>query len=83
MERCNTSLGKIAVALADAIVESAAASRSRAGTAGSSAELAWVRCHDQPALACPAGDPFMSSRLWGDALASARKCFWRGDPRLA
>jgi hypothetical protein len=83
MERCNTSLGKIAVALAYAIVETAAASRSRAGTAWSSADLAWERCQEQAAIAFRAGDPFMSSRLWGDALAIARKCFGRGDPRLA
>jgi hypothetical protein len=83
MDHCNTSQEKAAVALAYAIVEAAAAPRTSAGTAWSAADLVWERGQEQAAIAFRAGDPFMSSRLWAETLAVARKCFGRGDPRLA
>jgi hypothetical protein len=71
------------VALAYATVQAFAAPRSHAGTAWSTADLAWERCQEQAAIAFRVGDPFLPSRLWAEALAIARKRFGRGDPRLA
>jgi Tetratricopeptide repeat len=61
----------------------AAATRDCAAIAGSTADLAWERCQEQAAIAFRAGDPMLSSRLWAEAFAIARKRFGRGDPRLA
>jgi hypothetical protein len=71
------------VALAYAIVQAVAAPRSGPGTTWSTADLAWERCQEQAAIAFRAGDPILSSRLWAEAFAIARKRFGRGDPRLA
>jgi hypothetical protein len=59
------------------------AARDCAALVGCTADLAWERCQEQAAIAFRTGDAILPSRLWGEALAIARKRFGRGDPRLA
>ena len=69
-----------------AVVQASGSAGDRVGIGAANfttADLAWERCQEQAALAYRSGNVVAASRLWAEALETARKHFGRGDPRLA